>query len=172
MRGHFQYLRFKTFSMTPRTPQCEVFWALMSNSKHSGVPKDSKSPTLGVLGFTPTLGQSGVATLGILPRGGGCTCPVARERIQRGREFSPHEGAACLFRVFLVPKASETSEASALGTVCPAPLLAVSERKTDSERKGEGIGGTWEKCLRSESSVVLLSACTISSSGTSNKSSR
>ncbi len=35
----------------------------MSNSKHSGVPEDSKPPTLGVLGFTPTLGQSGVATV-------------------------------------------------------------------------------------------------------------
>jgi hypothetical protein len=51
------------FPMTPRTPQCEVFQALLSNSKHSGIPKDSKSPTLEVLGFTPTLGQSGVATL-------------------------------------------------------------------------------------------------------------
>jgi hypothetical protein len=49
--------------MTPKTPQCEVFWALLSISKHSGVPEDSKSPTLEVLGFTPTLGQSGVATL-------------------------------------------------------------------------------------------------------------
>jgi hypothetical protein len=48
--------------MTSRTPQCKVFWALLSNPKHSGVPADSKSPTLGVLGFTPTLGQSGVAT--------------------------------------------------------------------------------------------------------------
>jgi hypothetical protein len=48
--------------MTPRTPQCEVFWALLTKSKHSGVPEDSKSPTLEVLGFTPTLGQSGVAT--------------------------------------------------------------------------------------------------------------
>ncbi len=62
MRGHFRYLRFKTFPMKPRTHQCEVFLALLSNSKHSGVPEDSKSPTLGVLGFTPTLGQSGVAT--------------------------------------------------------------------------------------------------------------
>jgi hypothetical protein len=62
MRGHFRYLRFKTFPMTPRTPQCEVFWAFLSNPKHSGVPEDSKSPTLGVLGFTPTLGQSGVVT--------------------------------------------------------------------------------------------------------------
>jgi hypothetical protein len=49
--------------MTPRTPQCEVFWALLSNFKHSRVPEDSKSPTLEVLRFTPTLGQSGVATL-------------------------------------------------------------------------------------------------------------
>jgi hypothetical protein len=49
--------------MTPKTPQCEVFWALLLNSKHSGVPEDSKFPTLEVLGFTPTLGQSGVATL-------------------------------------------------------------------------------------------------------------
>jgi hypothetical protein len=30
-----------------------------------GVPKDSKSPTLEVLGFTPTLGQSRVATKSI-----------------------------------------------------------------------------------------------------------
>jgi hypothetical protein len=48
--------------MTSRTPQCKVFWALLLSFKHLGVPKDSKSPTLGVLGFTPTLGQSGVAT--------------------------------------------------------------------------------------------------------------
>ncbi len=40
-----------------------MFWALLSSSKHSGVPEDSRSPTLEVLGFTPTLGQSGVATL-------------------------------------------------------------------------------------------------------------
>jgi len=44
MRGHFRYLRFKTFSTTPRTPQCEVFCSLLSSSKHSGVPEDSKSP--------------------------------------------------------------------------------------------------------------------------------
>jgi hypothetical protein len=62
MRGHFGHLHFKTFPMTPRTLQYKVFWALLSNTKHSGVSKDSKSPTLGVLGFTPTLGQSGVAT--------------------------------------------------------------------------------------------------------------
>jgi hypothetical protein len=63
MRCHFLYLRFNTFPMTPRTPQWKVFWALPLNSKHSGVSEDSKSPTLEVLGFTPTLGQSGVATI-------------------------------------------------------------------------------------------------------------
>ncbi len=52
--------------MTPRTPQYEVCWALLLNSKHSGVSEDSKSPTLGVLGFTPTLGQSGVATINVV----------------------------------------------------------------------------------------------------------
>ncbi|CAK9237811.1 unnamed protein product [Sphagnum troendelagicum] len=35
--------------MTSRTPQSEVFWPLLSNSKHSGVLEDSKSPTLGSL---------------------------------------------------------------------------------------------------------------------------
>ncbi len=62
MRGHFRYLRFKTFSMTPRTPQCEVFWSSKSSSEFSGVPEDSNPNFFQVLGFTPTLGQSGVAT--------------------------------------------------------------------------------------------------------------
>jgi hypothetical protein len=53
MRGHFWYLRFKTFPLTPRTPQCEVFWSLLSNSKHSGVLEDSKSPTFGSVGLHP-----------------------------------------------------------------------------------------------------------------------
>jgi len=53
MRCHFRYLRFKTFPMTPRTPQCEVFWALLLNSKHSGVPDDSKSPTFPSVGLHP-----------------------------------------------------------------------------------------------------------------------
>jgi hypothetical protein len=48
MRGHFGHLHFKTFPMTPRTPQGEVFCPLLLNSKDSGVPEDSKSPTLGV----------------------------------------------------------------------------------------------------------------------------
>ncbi len=62
MRGHFRYLRFKTFSTTPRTPQCEVFCPFLSSSKHSGVPEDSKTQLFQVLGFTPTLGQSRGAT--------------------------------------------------------------------------------------------------------------
>ncbi len=53
MRGHFRYLRFKTFPMTPRTPQCEVFWALLLSSKHSGVPEDSKPPTFPSVGLHP-----------------------------------------------------------------------------------------------------------------------
>jgi hypothetical protein len=53
MRGHFRYLSFKTFSTTPRTPQCKVFWALLWSSKHSGVPEDSKSPTFPSVGLHP-----------------------------------------------------------------------------------------------------------------------
>jgi hypothetical protein len=48
--------------MTSRTPQGEVFFPLLLNSKDSGVPEDSKSPTLGSVSFILTLGQSGVAT--------------------------------------------------------------------------------------------------------------
>jgi hypothetical protein len=62
MQGHFRYLSFKTFPMTPRTRQCKVFWVLLSSSEHSGVPEDSKSQLFQVLGFTPTLGQVRVAT--------------------------------------------------------------------------------------------------------------
>jgi hypothetical protein len=65
MRGHFRYLRFKTFPMVSRTPQCEVFWVLLSSSEHSGVPEDSKSPTFPSVGLHPTLGQVRVATLNI-----------------------------------------------------------------------------------------------------------
>jgi hypothetical protein len=39
-----------------------VFWALLSSSEHSGVPEDSNPHFFQVLGFTPTLGQSRVAT--------------------------------------------------------------------------------------------------------------
>jgi hypothetical protein len=62
MRGHFRYLRFKTFSTTPRTLQCKVFFPLLSSSEHLGVPEDSNSQLFQVLGFTPTLGQSRGAT--------------------------------------------------------------------------------------------------------------
>ncbi len=53
MRGHFRYLRFKTFPMTPRTPQCEVFFPLLSSSEHSGVPEDSQPPTFPSVGLHP-----------------------------------------------------------------------------------------------------------------------
>ncbi len=53
MRGHFLHLRFKTFPMTPRTPQYEVFWALLSSSKHSGVLEDSKSSLFPSVGLHP-----------------------------------------------------------------------------------------------------------------------
>jgi len=48
--------------MTPRTPQCEVFWPLLLNSKHSGVLEDPKSPTLGMGVSSSHFTQSGVAT--------------------------------------------------------------------------------------------------------------
>jgi hypothetical protein len=53
MRGHFRYLRFKTFPMTIRTLQCEVFWSLLSSSEHSGVPENSKPPTFPSVGLHP-----------------------------------------------------------------------------------------------------------------------
>jgi hypothetical protein len=64
MQGHFGHLHFETFSMTPRTSQGEVFWALLLSSEHSRVPEDSNSQLFQVLGFTPTLGQSRGATPG------------------------------------------------------------------------------------------------------------
>jgi hypothetical protein len=68
MRGHFRHLSFKTFRMTPRTPQCEVFWSFKSSSEFSGVPEDSNPNFFQVLGFTPTLGQSRVATVKPTPK--------------------------------------------------------------------------------------------------------
>jgi len=49
--------------MTPKTPQCKVFWSLLLNSKHLGVPEDSKSPTLGVRVSSSHFTQNGVATI-------------------------------------------------------------------------------------------------------------
>jgi hypothetical protein len=63
MRGHFGHLHFKTFPMVSRTPQCEVFWPLNSNSKFLGVPEDFKFPLLGVWVSSSHLTQSGVATV-------------------------------------------------------------------------------------------------------------
>jgi hypothetical protein len=51
MRGHFRYLSFKTFSMTPRTPQCEAFCPLLLSSEHSEVPEDSQPPTFPSVGL-------------------------------------------------------------------------------------------------------------------------
>ncbi len=53
MRAHFRYLRFKKFPMTPKTPQCKVFWALLSSSEHSGVSEDSKPSTFPSVGLHP-----------------------------------------------------------------------------------------------------------------------
>jgi len=53
MRGHFRYLRFKNFPMTPRTPQCEVFSPLLSSSENSGVLWDSQPPTFPSVGLHP-----------------------------------------------------------------------------------------------------------------------
>jgi hypothetical protein len=49
--------------MTPRTPQCEVFWPFNLSSEFSGVPEDSKFPLLGVWASPSHLAQSGVATI-------------------------------------------------------------------------------------------------------------
>jgi len=53
MRGHFRYLRFKIFPTKPRTPQCEVFFLLLSSSEHSGVPEDSQPLTFPSVGLHP-----------------------------------------------------------------------------------------------------------------------
>ncbi len=54
--------------MTPRTPKCEVFWSSKSSSEFSGVLEDSNPNFFQVLGFTPTLGQSRVATCDLFYR--------------------------------------------------------------------------------------------------------
>jgi hypothetical protein len=58
----------------------------------------------------------------------------------------PSRGELLVFCVFFAPEASgvsRASEASALGTVCPAFLFATSEKETEPERKGEVFKGTW-----------------------------
>ncbi len=93
MRGHFRYLRFKTFPMTLRTPQCKVFCLFLSSSEHSGVPEDSNSQLFQVLGFTPTLGQSKGATQSI-------TNLEAAHRYLRSLEGTPTLRAQVLQWVF------------------------------------------------------------------------
>ncbi len=69
MRGHFRYVRFETFPMTPRTPQCKVFWVLLSSSEHSGVPEDSNSSLFPSVGLHPPhLAKVGLRQLNIHSR--------------------------------------------------------------------------------------------------------
>jgi hypothetical protein len=49
----FDMYASRPFPMTPRTLQCEVFWALLSSSKHSGVPEDFKSSLFPSVGLHP-----------------------------------------------------------------------------------------------------------------------
>ncbi len=63
MQGQFRHLHFKSFPMTPRTPQWKVFWPFNSGSESSGVPEDSKFPLLGVWASPSHLAQSGVVTI-------------------------------------------------------------------------------------------------------------
>jgi hypothetical protein len=51
--GIFDIYASRPFPMTPKTPQCEVFWVLLLSSEHSGVPEDSKSPTFPSVGLHP-----------------------------------------------------------------------------------------------------------------------
>ncbi len=84
MRGHFGHLHFKTFLMTPRILQCEVFWALLSNSKHSGVPEGSKSPTLGVW-----VSSSHLAKVGLRQKAYNCDFPQ-KLQIKFNLSQTPH----------------------------------------------------------------------------------
>jgi hypothetical protein len=47
-------------------PNARCFFPLLLSSEHSGVLEDSNSQLFQVLGFNPTLGQSGVATRSML----------------------------------------------------------------------------------------------------------
>jgi hypothetical protein len=78
--------------MTPRTTQCEVFWSSKSSSECSGVPEDSNPNFFQVLGFTPTLGQSGVATTTIF------VAFICNKTIEES------DGSYCRFFLFLKHK--------------------------------------------------------------------
>jgi hypothetical protein len=79
--------------MTPRTPQCEVFWSFNSSSKFSGVPEDSKFPLLGVWASPSHLAQSGVATelLGDLKGFGTFHLIPIGELVGYNEKFQPQE---------------------------------------------------------------------------------
>jgi hypothetical protein len=94
MRGHFRHLHFKTFAMTPRTPQCEVFWPFNSSSEFLGVPEDSKFPLLGVWASPSQLDQSGVVIVVHIKgidikggEGGGCQGRIWKEHIKLEKIF-------------------------------------------------------------------------------------
>ncbi len=59
------------------------------NLKHLGVPEDSKSPTLGVSGFNPTLGQSGVVTLKMGRPDFGELVAALKTGAAKGERFQP-----------------------------------------------------------------------------------
>ncbi len=82
--------------MTPRTPQGEVFGALMSSSKHSGVPKDSNYRLFQVLGFTPHLAKVGVRHE--LPCVGGPTIHFTLGKVWK-RECVGGFAVMCVMRV-------------------------------------------------------------------------
>jgi hypothetical protein len=49
----FSISTFQDLSNDTKNTQCEVFWTLLSSSKHLGVPEDSKSPTFPSVGLHP-----------------------------------------------------------------------------------------------------------------------
>jgi len=57
----FDIYASRPFQWHQEHPQFKVFWPLLSNSKHSGVPEDSKSPTLGMGVSSSHFTQSKVA---------------------------------------------------------------------------------------------------------------
>jgi hypothetical protein len=76
----------RPFQRHQEHPKCEVFCPLLSSSEHSGVPEDSKSQLFQVLGFIPTLGQSGVATL-MINGIGGSILPLILDILMRSLEL-------------------------------------------------------------------------------------
>jgi hypothetical protein len=70
MRGHFRYLRFKTFQRHQEHPNARCFSPCC---RALNIRESRRTPTpqlFQVLGFTPTLGQVRVATTTHAQRGG------------------------------------------------------------------------------------------------------